>query len=251
MVDTLSDPDYMLPTLLQLGPIKISSLGFFMVVSLLVIVFLTWREGRKEYLDEEKVMDILLLSVLAGVIGARLFYVILHWDLFGFNILRVFLPTWVPGFYIYGGILTALSVSYLICVRKKINFLRFFDAVIPGFIFGAVIYKIGLFLDGGLVGVFIPVALVQALLYLVVGVIVAKLRDSLVVGKKKSGALFLTGVILVSLAEVATYFFIRDKVYLSLGIASGALVISVVFLYRKMRDFRADFKRISAKLRWR
>ena len=89
----------MLPTLLQLGPVRIASFSVFILLAFLVSTFIVWRTSKREYLSEEKTMDLYLLSVVWGIIGARLSYVLIYPEKFGFNILRILLPSWMPGFY--------------------------------------------------------------------------------------------------------------------------------------------------------
>lgn len=260
----------MLPTLLKIGPLSISSMGFLMVLSFLAATFLVWREARKEYLDEERVMDVFLISLVVGIIGARISFIILFPERFGVNVLRMLLPTWTPGFYLYGGIVTAFIISFFVANKKKVEFGKFLDAAIPGVIFGAALYKLGQFADGSLIGKgtelffslpvagetgrFIPVPLLQAVLFFVLFIILTRIRKLLVVERKVTGALFLLGIVFASGIETAAFFLQRDTVWfggmpISLVISVSAFLLSVVLFYKKMRSARGDFSALRSNLR--
>jgi phosphatidylglycerol:prolipoprotein diacylglycerol transferase len=259
----------LLPILLKIGPIRISSLGFFMVASFFSASFLVWREAKREYLEEEKVMDIFLISLFFGLVGARIGYILLFPEKFGINIFRMLIPSWMPGFYSYSGIVFALFAIYLVCEKKKVEFRGFLDIIIEALIFGAFLYKIGQFLDGSLIGIptesiiglpvvgengrFIPISLIQASLYLVIFAFLVKVRDYFLVKRKIHSALFLVGVSLGSIIESVSFFFTRDKIYIgsipvSLTFALLAFITSTALLYKKTRSLKGDLRGVRARV---
>ncbi len=62
----------MLPILVSIGPVKIYAYGFCLFVSLFLGLFLWWRMGKDENLDEIKLFDAFFLSLVWFLIGARL-----------------------------------------------------------------------------------------------------------------------------------------------------------------------------------
>lgn len=257
----------MLPILFKLGPVQICSLGFFMFLGLFTASFLIWREAKREYLDHEAILDAVLIAFFAGLIGARISFILLHPDRFGFNILRWLLPSWMPGFYIYGGLIFALVFLYLINIKKKIQFFKLLDVVFPGFLFSAILYKLGQWLDGSLIGLqttsfigmpvvgeeglFIPVALIEALIFFLIFIFIVKKRSYFFVQQKTEGILFLTGLALTSLVETVMFFLLRDKLYywrvipVSLVLALGAFLVSIILLYKRTRVLKNDIKGFS------
>lgn len=259
----------MYPTIIQLGPLHISSIGFFMTFAFLAASFLTWREAKREYLDEEAVLDVFLLSVAFGIVGARISFIFLYPDRFGINILRWLLPSWMPGFYLYGGIIVGIAAAFLISERRKLGFSKFLDAIIPGVIFAAALYKIGKWLDGSVIGVatesfiglpvvgesgrFVPVALIEAIMFFAIFIVLVRVRNYFIVKRKIVGAQFLAGVSLAALVENGVFFLTRDKIYLvsvpiSLSISVLAFIVSVILLYRKTRILREDLQILHAHI---
>ena len=83
----------MFPTLLTIGSFSLSSFGVFLALAFLFGVFLIWRLSRAWDLDEEKILDLMLLTFLGGLVGARLFFGLINilavkW---GYNEVKIFL----------------------------------------------------------------------------------------------------------------------------------------------------------------
>src|SRR4030067_2470800 len=72
----------MLPILFKIGPITIYSFGFFLVLAYLAAAFILWREGKRQGYNEEKLLDLSVISLIAAITGARFYFVLLNWDLF-------------------------------------------------------------------------------------------------------------------------------------------------------------------------
>lgn len=257
----------MYPTLIQLGPLSISSMGLFMTLAFLSASFLIWREAKSAYLDEETVLDVFMLALALGIVGARISFIVLHPGRFGVNILRWLLPTWMPGFYLYGGVIFGLGTVFFVSERKKIPLFKILDTIVPGVMFAAALYKVGQWLDGSLVGIktstffglpvvgevgrFVPVALLEAAVFLVIFAFLVKTRNYFIVKRKIRGALFLAGVSLASLAESGFFFLIRDNVYfasipVSLSLSVLAFFVSGIILYRKTRNLESDLKKLQS-----
>ena len=60
------------PEVLQLGPLHLRSYGVFMAIAFVVGTFLGLRESRRLGLDEDKVVNVILVTLIASVFGARL-----------------------------------------------------------------------------------------------------------------------------------------------------------------------------------
>ncbi|NCN58930.1 hypothetical protein COW99_04830 [Candidatus Roizmanbacteria bacterium CG22_combo_CG10-13_8_21_14_all_38_20] len=254
----------MLPTLLQLGPIRIASFSVFILLAFLASTFIVWRTSKREYLSEEKTMDLYLLSVVWGIVGARLSYVLLYPEKFGLNILRILLPSWMPGFYTYGGLVAAV-ISVIVLSRKhEASYKKYLDIFAPALILSVGLYKIGQFLDGSLIGIstnipyfgmltvvgeaghFVPLALIQAIIYFAAFYLITnKWSRYFLITRKLPMGIFLTSATLVATIESFSFFLTRDKLFISvvpisLVIVLLILVISASMLYRLTRKFKQD-----------
>ena len=97
-------------------------------------------------IDSEDVLDFALFTIPIGVIGARLYYVIMEID--RFDSLGDVLNIRNGGLAIYGGIIAGAITVFLVCKYKKIYFPAFADCVVPGLIMAQAIGRWGNFMNG-------------------------------------------------------------------------------------------------------
>lgn len=173
----------MQPVLFTIGSIPISSFGLFLALALLLAIFVTWRIARIYDIDEEKIIDLSLLSFFGGLISARAFYVALHWPLLG-DFTKAVLINRYPGLYFWGGLLGGILAFSFFVRRSKWGFWQIADFGAVGLSLGLAIGDLGCFLGGcsygtvsssvfalpvvGLVGKRFPIPGVEALLFLIV-----------------------------------------------------------------------------------
>lgn len=138
----------MFPVLFSLGQVSISSYGVFLVLGFLMGVFLIWRLSRAWDLDEEKILDITLLTILGGLIGARIYFVLWHLQFFLSNPLGVLLFYKYPGFSFWGGVVAGFLALYFFTRRKNQDFWMIADIASVGFLGGLILADLGCFLGG-------------------------------------------------------------------------------------------------------
>ena len=181
----------MLPVLISIGPLAISSFGFFLALAFLYGSFLVWRLARAWDLPEEKVLDLILLTFFGGLIGARLFFVSLNLDFFSQNLLAILLITKYPGLNFWGGLLGGWLTLFYLARRLNLSFWQVADLAAIGFLGGLILGDIGCFLGGcgvgvasnaffatpvvGVVGKRFPIQILEAIM---VAIILAKLWKS-------------------------------------------------------------------------
>lgn len=78
----------------------------------------------------EDVIDILILSLISGIIGARIYFVLFNFDYYLNNITEIF-NIRDGGLAIYGGLILGFITVLIICKVKKIDILNLLDYVIP------------------------------------------------------------------------------------------------------------------------
>lgn len=87
--------------------------------------------GRIAYvwrMNLSKMIDVLIYGTVAGIIGARAYYVIFQWDYYKLNPAEIF-EIWNGGLAIYGGIIGGIIAGYITCRLEKLNFLNLLDLV--------------------------------------------------------------------------------------------------------------------------
>jgi phosphatidylglycerol:prolipoprotein diacylglycerol transferase len=127
--------------------LTVKSYGTMMVIAFLAAVALIRRLSRSFTPDPQYITNAALYSLIAGVIGARLFYVIHYFDQFQGRLLSVF-AIWQGGLEFLGGILSAILVIGLYCRYHKLPVRRYLDILAIGLMLALVFGRIGCFLNG-------------------------------------------------------------------------------------------------------
>lgn len=142
----------MLPVFLTVGPIKIYTFGVFLVLAFFWSSFFLWKLVRLTAYNEELVFDGFFFSLFGALFFSRLFYVILNFKDFGFNLLKFVLINGYPGLSLYGAIFGGFLSVFLFFNSKKIKFIEIVDYFVPSLFLALSLGKIGAFLAGVEVG---------------------------------------------------------------------------------------------------
>lgn len=120
----------MLP-ILQLGPLAIQAPGLILLIGLWLSLNLVERAAPRFGLKAAHLYNLVLVSLLGGLIGARLSYVLRYSAAFASNPASIFSlnPALLDSM---GGLLTALLTGIVYAQRKKLPFWRTLDALTPG-----------------------------------------------------------------------------------------------------------------------
>ncbi|HBG22939.1 MAG TPA: prolipoprotein diacylglyceryl transferase [Peptococcaceae bacterium] len=134
--------------LFQIGGLRIFSYGFFVAVGILVATIWLVQQVKKEGKSPDVVIDTVLIGVIAGIIGARLFYIFLYEpEYYLANPLRI-LYTWEGGLAFYGGLLLGFVCILIYLFRVRIPILTFLDLAAPATALGYGIARFGCFMNG-------------------------------------------------------------------------------------------------------
>jgi len=135
------------PELLQLGPLHIRSYGAMMAIAFLVGTWLSLREARRLGLDEDRVVNVILVTLVASILGARALYVLEHLQEFRREWGSV-LAVWQGGLTLYGGIAAGVFAGLLAAARFGLPRWLVADALTPALALGTVFGRLGCFLNG-------------------------------------------------------------------------------------------------------
>lgn len=118
----------------------IITLGMICAVTYIVL------KSKEIGITAEDVIDYAIFVIPFGVLGARIYYVLMELDKYdslidAFNIRQ-------GGLAIYGGIIAGTLTVFLVSLKKKIYFPAFGDYVVPGVILAQAIGRWGNFMNG-------------------------------------------------------------------------------------------------------
>jgi phosphatidylglycerol---prolipoprotein diacylglyceryl transferase len=121
----------MLPVLARIGSLKIHAYGVLVAIGFLAAIWIAGREAARRGLDREKIYDVAFWAVLFGIVGARLFHVLVFRDYYSSNPAEIF-KIWNGGLVFYGGFLAALIACVLILRRRRMPVSAVADAAALG-----------------------------------------------------------------------------------------------------------------------
>ena len=131
--------------LFTIGGLTVHSYGLMIALGILAALAVGVFRARRIGLNSETVLDITLLGALSGFVGAKVLYVIVElpsimqnpWEILSGN-----------GFVVYGGIISGVAAAILYCRKKKVDFKRYLDLLIPSVALAQGFGRIGCFLAG-------------------------------------------------------------------------------------------------------
>lgn len=97
-------------------------------------------------LDSDRVMDVVIGSVLVGIGGARIYYVLFRWATYSQDPVSAFY-IWEGGIAIYGGIIGGVVAALFICKWRKVKLLPMFDLAAGGLLIGQAVGRWGNFVN--------------------------------------------------------------------------------------------------------
>ncbi|MDR1619529.1 MAG: prolipoprotein diacylglyceryl transferase [Clostridiales bacterium] len=123
--------------------------GVLMAVGIIVAIFLALAESRRKKINEDAMLDLFIIVILSGVLGARLYYVVFEWSSYfgpGIPWWKAF-AVWEGGLAIYGAVIGGLLGMLVYAKRKKVQFLILTDVIAPGLVLAQAIGRWGNFFN--------------------------------------------------------------------------------------------------------
>lgn len=138
----------MFPIILKLGPITIRTYGLLVSIGLFVSLKYIIHNAKKSGIDEDSIFDLVLYSVVAGLVGARLTYVLFNMPFYWQHPADIF-KVWEGGLVYYGGLVFG-SAAALVFVRfhAGIKLLSLADIIAPALVLGHFFGRLGCFFAG-------------------------------------------------------------------------------------------------------
>lgn len=244
----------MYPVLFHIGPVNVYSFGLMLSLAFALAVLVAFFNARNHGVDRWLMIDMALWMFLAGLVGARLVFVLLNWSYYAANPVEVF-ATWEGGVSFYGAILGGFLVVVAFARRRRLQLGPVADAIAPGVALAASVGRLGCALNGccyglptsGLWGVFTrfapglrhPTQLYESTLYLLSFLFLLGWQKK---HAKVPGQLFLTFVGLYLAGRFAVEFLREgERIYswLTVTQAASLVIAPVVLLAYVYLDWRA------------
>jgi phosphatidylglycerol:prolipoprotein diacylglycerol transferase len=143
------------PILFHLGPFPVRAYGVMILIGFFIALRYAMAEARRlqaaspgsATVSPDQVFDMSLFGLIAGLIGTRLVYVALNWEMFAPNPIEI-VKIWTGGLSFIGAPIFGFGFVWFYCRRHRLAFLPVADIGAPGFALAYVFGRIGCFLNG-------------------------------------------------------------------------------------------------------
>lgn len=139
---------FRIPLPFGLSPLEIASYGSMLAIGAMLGIYLGTVRANKVGERPERILDLALWVIIAGIIGARAFYILFEMP---FSEIAdnpfVILAFHKGGLVFYGALVFAIPVGILYLRWKKLNLWKFADIVAPSIALGIAFTRIGCFLN--------------------------------------------------------------------------------------------------------
>lgn len=131
---------------IDLFGIEIAYYGIIIGTAILLGFWIAAREAKRTDQNPENYLDMGIIGVIAGIVGARLYYVIFSWDMYKDNLLDIF-NLREGGLAIYGGVIAAVISVLVLAKVKHLSAPQIFDTIAMALLNGQMLGRWGNFFN--------------------------------------------------------------------------------------------------------
>lgn len=121
--------------------------GILMATGMILGTLIALKEAKRVGIEEDDVLNLAIIAIPLGLLGARLYYVIFNWGYYSQDPSQI-LNFRGGGMAIHGALIAGILAGYFYTKVKKIDFLKMADAVLVGMPLAQAIGRWGNFING-------------------------------------------------------------------------------------------------------
>ncbi len=134
------------PVLIKIGTFEIRWYSILLIAAFIIGFYFVEKESKRFDIPKDFMFNMIFWTVIFGIIGARIYYVIFDWNYFSHNISEIW-KIWHGGLAIHGGIIAGLITVIAYTKKYKLRIIRYTDFLVPGLIIGQAIGRWGNFFN--------------------------------------------------------------------------------------------------------
>ena len=120
--------------------------GIIIGLAILIGFLIATSEAKRTRQNPEDYLDMGIIGVIAGIAGARIFYVVFSWDMYKDNLLDIF-NLREGGLAIYGGVIAAVIAVFIMARVKHLSPFQILDTVAMAILNGQMLGRWGNFFN--------------------------------------------------------------------------------------------------------
>ena len=121
--------------------------SLLILIGIVIGVLLLEREAKKFKYPKDLIFNMCFWTIIIGIIGARLYYVLFNFSYYKSNLLEIF-AVWNGGLAIHGGLIAGAITVIFFAKKYHLNFLKLLDMAAPSIILAQAIGRWGNFFNG-------------------------------------------------------------------------------------------------------
>ena len=125
---------------------EVAYYGIIIGSAILIGFLIAMSEAKRTKQNPEDYLDMGMIGVVMGIVGARLYYVIFSWDMYKDNLLDIF-NLREGGLAIYGGVIAAVISVLVLAKVKHLSAPQIFDTIAMALLNGQMLGRWGNFFN--------------------------------------------------------------------------------------------------------
>lgn len=148
------------PVMFSIGNFDIKWYSVLILLGVIGGYILLQKEAKRHNYPSDFVFNLFFWTLIAGFIGARIYYVIFNWSLYQADPLSIF-KIWEGGLAIHGGIILGFFTMALYCKKYQVNTFKMTDMASISVLLAQAIGRWGNFFNGEAHGIETTAAILQ------------------------------------------------------------------------------------------
>ena len=150
------------PVMLTFGQLEIKWYSVFILIGVIIGISMILKEGSRFNISKDFLFNLSFWTIVFGIIGARLYYVIFNWPSYSNDLMSIF-KIWNGGLAIHGGLIAGFITMFIYCKKYEVNILKITDIVVVPVILAQAIGRWGNFFNSEAHGAVVSLSLLQDL----------------------------------------------------------------------------------------
>ena len=134
------------PVIFSIFGLEIKWYSLLILIGIIIGVFLVIKEAKRFKIPVDTIFDMCFYTIIFGIIGARIYYVLFNISYYRYNLLEIF-EIWNGGLAIHGGLIAGALTIFIYVKKHNLDFMRILDIATPSVILAQAIGRWGNFFN--------------------------------------------------------------------------------------------------------
>lgn len=135
------------PVAFEIFGLEVRWYGILIALGMFIASMIVLRAAKKKGYKEDDIIDLILVALPSGILGARLYYVLFSWEYYAGDLMKI-INLRGGGLAIHGGVIGGLIGGYIFCKRRQLNFFELADFAAPALVLAQAIGRWGNYANG-------------------------------------------------------------------------------------------------------